>query len=803
MKKIYLLFFISFIGKLILAQTVTVLDKTSLQPLANVAVFSNNPKVSTITNAKGIADISGFRNSDVITLRCVGFQEIFYSYKQIESMQFTILMIEKPYSLDEVVISASRFEEKRVDVPNQIQVLKPKEIEFDNQPTTAEMLQNSGNILVQKSQLGGGSPIIRGFEANKVLIVVDGVRMNNAIFRGGHLQNVLSLDQSILDKTEIVFGPGSVVYGSDALGGVMHFYTKNPMLSENGEKPNIAVNAYARYSTAYNEETGHVDFNFGGKKLASFTSFSYSKFGDLRQGNERNPFYGDWGKSLYYAGRIAGKDTMLRNDNVNIQKKSGYQQYDFLQKFLFQQSKKVSHLVNFQYSTTSDINRYDRLTEMSSGGTLKSAQWYYGPQKRLFATYSLNLSADKGIYNQARVILGYQNIEESRHNRNFGSSKLNHRIEKVDVLTINADFSKEIKKNELRYGFEATYNKVNSTANQEIITTGEINPLDTRYPDGGSTMRTLALYFTHTLEISQKVIFSDGLRYSNIYLNSKFNDKTFFPFPFDEVTQKSGALNGDLGLIYMPGYDWRFSILGSTGFRAPNVDDMSKVFESVPGTVIVPNPDLKPEYTYNGEMSISKVIASKVRIEGIGFYTIYNNAITTERATFNGQDSILYEGELSQVTSSKNANEAFIYGFSGNITAEITDAFSIASTLNYTYGRIKTDSVDYPLDHIPPLFGKTSLILNLKKFKGEFFALYNGWKRIKDFNMSGEDNQQYATEFGMPSWCTLNLRTAYQINKNLQIQVDLENILNQNYRVFASGISGPGRDFRITLRGRF
>lgn len=150
-----------------------------------------------------------------------------------------------------------------------------------------------------------------------------------------------------------------------------------------------------------------------------------------------------------------------------------------------------------------------------------------------------------------------------------------------------------------------------------------------------------------------------------------------------------------------------------------------------------------------------------------------------------------------------NALEANIYGTNLYFSAFVTDNFYITSTINYTYGRIETDTIDYPLDHIPPIFGKTSFNLNLKKFRGEFFVIYNGWKSLKDYNTYGEDNIAYATENGMPSWVTLNIRAAYQFSKNIQLQVALENILDQNYRVFASNISAPGRNLVITLRGIF
>jgi hemoglobin/transferrin/lactoferrin receptor protein len=290
---------------------------------------------------------------------------------------------------------------------------------------------------------------------------------------------------------------------------------------------------------------------------------------------------------------------------------------------------------------------------------------------------------------------------------------------------------------------------------------------------------------------------------SNVYLNSKFNDKTFFPFPFDNVSQNNSALNGNIGLVYMPTNSWRITSLVSSGFRAPNVDDLSKVFESVRGNIIVPNPNLKPEFTYNLDLGTSKSINDNATIGINGFYTIYKNVITTSSSNFNGKDSIFYDGQLSKVTSNLNANEAYIYGFNSFLSADISEFVSLYSCFNYTYARIKTDSINYPLDHIPPTFGKTSLVLKKQRFRGEFYAMYNGWKRLKDYNLKGEDNIAEATVYGMPAWFTLNLRTNFNIHKNLMLQMSLENILDKNYRTFASGISAPGRNFSITIRNNF
>ncbi|RNI26777.1 TonB-dependent receptor [Rufibacter latericius] len=783
------------------AQSATVQDRANLQPLTGVRVVPTQGGSALLTDAKGKFSIRGLQETDSLRFERVDYQPRTVAVNQLAGMRYRVLLSERSYSLDEVVVSASKFEEKRADVPQQIQVLKARDLAFQSNQTTADVLQQTGQVLVQKSQAGGGSPILRGFEANKVLMVIDGVRLNNAIYRGGHLQNVITVDNASLEKVEVVFGPGSVVYGSDALGGVVHFYTKNPLLADS-TGTRVTGSAFTRYATANQEKTGHVDVSVGGRQWGSFTSFTYSDFDDLRQGATRNPFYGNWGLRPFYAQRVNGEDVMVPNANINLQKFTGYKQYDVLQKVLFQPSANTSHLLNVQFSTSSDIPRYDRLTEVDAQGRLNHGEWYYGPQERWLAAYTF-ATKGRGWLENLRVTAAYQSVEESRHNRRFNRGPLQSRFEHVDVYTLNADISRLLGTHEFRYGLEGTYNEVSSTAHGTSLTTGERTPLDTRYPSGGSDMRTAAAYFTHTWEISPRWILSDGVRVSRVELNADFRDKTFFPFPFDEVSQKNTAVNGNLGLVFQPGHEWRFAAVASSGFRAPNVDDLAKVFESVAGQLVVPNPDLKPEYTYNAELSIGKTIARSVRVEGTGFYTWYRDAITTQPFTFQGQSELEYNWQLSRVVASVNANKAYVYGLSGSVNADITQAFRLASTLTYTYGRIQSSPSETPLDHIPPVFGKTSLYLTLPRFRSEFFVQYNGWKHLEDYNPVGEDNLQYATPQGVPAWYTLNLRTAYQFHPRLQFQAALENILDQFYRVYASGVSAPGRNLVLTLRGNF
>jgi hemoglobin/transferrin/lactoferrin receptor protein len=813
MKRIVILINIILFALVARSQIVTVSDLVTLESLPGV-VIETEGITAVVTDSKGKADITSFAGKLKVNFHMTGYESITLSYAVIAERNNEIRLTPSSVYTDEVVVSASKFEEKREDVPQQVQVIGRNALRFMNQQNTGDVLQQSGNVLVQKSQQGGGSPILRGLEANRVLMVVDGIRMNNAIYRGGHLQNVITLDNSILDRVEIVFGPGSVVYGSDALGGVMHFYTRNPELSSD-DKLLTKGNAYVRTATANNELSGHVDFNLGRKKWASLTSVTYSDFDDLRTGDLRDPLYDSFGRRYFYVDRINGKDSVIANKNPNIQVGTGYKQYDILQKVLYRPDSAVSHMLNFQYSSSSDIPRYDRLSE----GSLEApnhAEWYYGPQKRALLAYNLELSKNRKMYDNFRLVGAFQDIEESRFNRSFGASKRSERIENVQVYTINGDFQKQVGKNEIRYGAELTHNVVASSARRVDVETNEISFQNTRYPDGGSTMSSAAAYITDSWEPNEYLVLNGGLRYSYVTLDASIDSTDFsadiisnsdtvnYYFLNGKTLQQSnGALNGNIGIVIKPGNDWNIALNGATGFRAPNVDDAGKLFEQPNDAILVPNENLKPEYATSVDMRISTVIRKSVGLAVTGFYNQIKDIITVDDAQTVSNLGIPADSLLNDIVTNVNKDKADIYGLSGQLDARIASNFGITSSINYTAGRISNGSQETAMDHIPPVFGRTGFNLQLRKFRGEFFAMYNGWKRIQDFRLDAEDNERYATPEGMPAWYTLNIRGQYQMNNYLQVQVACENILNHHYRVFASGTSGAGRNLMVTLRARF
>lgn len=788
------------------AQNITVIDKITRETIPGVVVCSNQPKLSMLTNAKGQADISGFKTADSIFLKIIGYNPSVYNYQQLELMKFKIELSETVISLGEVIVSSNRWEEDKIETPNRIEKITKKEISFQNSQTSADVLETSGYVYIQKSQLAGGSPNLRGFATNRVMLVVDGIRMNNAIFRSGNLQNVISIDASAIESTEILFGPGAVMYGSDAIGGVMDFHTLKPKLADSAGKVLFTGNAFGRYSSANTEKTGHLDFNIGLKKWAFLSSVSFSDYDDLRTGTYGNHDF----LRPSYVETFNGKDSMVINNDSALQVGSAFSQLNIMQKILFKPDKYWEIDYSFHYSATSNAPRYDRLyLDANEDGTLDNAEWYYGPQKWMMNRLGIASTKPAKLYDQLRFSAAIQNYEESRHDRKFNSKKIRHQTETVDAYSVNLDFDKKIgKRLSLFYGLETIYNKVGSEANRVHIETLIEEAVNTRYPDG-STWEAYGAYINLKYKLHPKWIANAGARYTHYIIKADF-DTTLFPFPFVHAENSDGAFNGSLGLIFSPNQTWQVYLNGSTGFRAPNIDDMGKVFDSQPGTVVVANPGLKPEYAYNAEIGTARTIGQFLKVDLAAYYTLLKDALARSNFQYNGKDSIMYDGELSQVLAIQNSTQAYVCGIQGGLEISFGKGIGLKSTISYQRGEEQSEDslIYYPKPHVAPLFGSTHLTYVRKKLRFDLYAQYNSKMDYKNLPLVDRtDNAPYAKDANglpfVPGWYTLNFKAAFYLNRYLALNAGVENISDQLYRSYSSGISAPGRNFILSLKAQF
>ena len=792
--------------------------------IPNVAVHNTLQTLTILSDSNGVINLSSFKQTDSLIFSHVSYEKRILSVNSIS--QSIVYLYPKTQILSEIILSVGRNRENKEKISRKVSLINPKKTELDLPQTSADLLYYGGGIRIQKSQGAGGSPVIRGFEANRVLLVIDGVRMNNAIYRSGHLQNAITIDPYTLERTEIIFGPSSVGYGSDALGGVVHFFTKTPKI--NNEKI-WTLNGVSSYNTVLNHTVNNFSAEFSGKKWASFTSFSYSDFDDIIMGSKRNHGFKNWGLNKYFLESNNLNSHNHLNKNSEIQTNTGYSQLDFLQKLNFKISDDSNIIFNIQHSKSSIIDRYDKLNEFNNEENLKYAQWYYGPQERSLFSSTYNFLNNKNWLSKGSVVAAYQNIKESRNNRKFESLTLNSQSENVKVYSLNLDFvGFEKDKSSFSYGFEYTYNDVNSRALGEKLIQGDhslisSNSIDkmfnipTRYPSDGSNYSTIATYYEFRKDISAKSNFNIGMRYTQTNLNASWEEAALIDANLNTVNTKNSSLTGSIGYVMRSDNNWQVNTNFSSGFRSPNIDDIGKIRENR-GMLSVPNKKLKPEYAYSSELGLSKFYNDKMNVFSLNlYYTHITNHITRDffqilnDRTTDSPNTILYNSEEVITMANINKGRAYIYGFSFDSEAKISENFFFKSNLTYTRGgSVKNPN---PLPSISPLFGAFYLKWIDSNLKMQLSYRFSEAKNPEEYSKGGEDGleetpiigyQNKAPIYnGMPSWGVLKFSSSFKLTKNLKTILILDNLLDIHYREFASGISSPGRNLNIVFEYDF
>ena len=811
-------------------QEFIIIDKEN-NPISNVAAFNETNTKSSLSNNDGIINLSRFMIDDLIVFQHPNYQIKKIKKSEIES--FIVMDVAITF-LDIVELNETKNTNNIKNTAEKKIYISSKEIKELNPTTTADLLEKKGGVSVQKSQLGGGSPNIRGFEANKILLMLDGVRLNNAIYRSGHLQNLITIDENMLDDVEIIFGPSSVLYGSDALGGTINMRTRSLYFQN---KPSWSGGVKSSYHSAYGGVKSSVFTEFSSKAYSTITSFSVKRFGDLEMGHWRPHGHNEWGLVHHY---INENDDIICNPNPEIQKGTHYSQYDIFNKMIFKIFDNLRLTSNIQYSTSSNIPRFDKLNDndtpclidengiCSTAEHLKFHSYYYGPQNRLFS--SLKLTGFDYYFDKSEIIFGYQNTKESRHkwyltdfldyledSNDYDSPT--RQYETVNAYSINTNF----RKGSIYLGSETIYNDVKSTAENNGENIWGFG--DTRYPPEGSSLFSSAYYINILQRLSHKIQIEGGIRYTFSHIQGAYPDSMNRPIPEIEglnLSLKNNIISGNIKFLYYPSDSWKISAVTSRGFHAPNIDDMLKVFKK--GDIItLPNINLNPEYSLSQEFSITKKLSPSFTIYGVGFYTQLTNAIikcpTLVNRAPEGEEPlwasmIEYDDEMVYTYSNQNSvNIIDVYGGTIGFNATVY-GFELNGDFNITRGEIRTD-VWEPVAHIPPNFGKLEIIKKIKKIKGRLLLLYSAEKKVEDFDTAGIDNldetpllglsEESGDEIwaGLPSWYTLSLSIGYELSKSVGFNFGVENIMDAHYKTFASGISAPGRNFIFSAQYNF
>ncbi len=725
-----------------------VIDQTTRQPVADVHIAVVNSALGMVTDNAGkfVLDNS---SSDSLRLRisAIGYSTIEYIMRR--EKEYAIELIPSAILLNnDITITAQRSERLSFDVAQSVSSISATQLADLAPRSTPEALMNETGVWVQKTNHGGGSPIIRGLVGNQVLLVVDGIRLNNATYRYGPNQYLSTIDPGLIDRIEVNRGSGSVLYGSDALGGVVQVISATPSFSSVGLK--VGGRIQTKWMSAGMDQSIRPEIELRGKQIAFLGGFSARNFGDVVAGGD----LGILNPTRYYE-RSGDAKLLLRTGAQGVLTAA------------------------FQQTTQNHVPRYDQVVQ---GGF---AVFEFEPQTRQLSYLRWESSTKSPWVRSFRLTTSVNRSIEGTISQKNNSTEIKKQLDEVNTFGAIAEVqSNPTSKWHVQSGIEFYSDKVNSKSNLLNTTTNTDTSQRGSYADG-STISNLAVFTNHQLNW-RKLQFSAGARFNNVtvsVLDNVFGNQQINP----------SAWVGNAGVMYKINTNWRMIGTVNTGFRAPNVDDMSKFGTLEANVFEIPSGSLSPERSLNVETGF-KYSSSKLSWTITAYQTKLTDLIDRVGTSYNG--STTFDGRT--VYQKQNVGEALVKGVEADIEALVVKSLTVFGNVTYTHGENVTKKE--PMRRIPPVFGRV----------GFRYTHRSGiWIRT-EWAMAGKQDRLAAGDKSdvrinvrlidgvMPAWDIVNLYAGYSF-KFVSVQISAQNVFDRAYRVYASGIDGYGRCMTASL----
>ncbi|HKZ71745.1 MAG TPA: TonB-dependent receptor [Nitrospirota bacterium] len=649
----------------------------------------------------------------------------------------------------DITVTATRIEESVFHVPQSVSLIQSEEILEGNFRTTPESLQEAPGILVQETAYGHGSPFIRGLTGKHILILVDGIRFNNSTFRFGPNQYLNNIDPYIIERVEVMRGPASVLYGSDAIGGVINLITKRR--EDFSPEKDVDGMFTGRYGSADESKIGRIEVNGILRNLGFVGGMTYKDIGDLR----------------------GGADT-------GIQEHTGYQENDGDIKLQYRLSPEGELIAGYRSVHQSDVPRTDKFV-------YNDESFVYDPQiwNAFFAAY--DNTHPGSLIQGLRVTISRNQEVEGLERRAFGSTTLRRYRDEVDSwgASLQANSLAGIS-HVLTYGAEYYNDNVDSSRRDINLSTGVSTPRSGNFPDD-SEYALAGVFIQDDIAATDRLTTIAGIRYSYARVEATL------PSPFGRLEDSYRDWTGSLGFVYAMSEHLHGTASISQGFRAPNLDD-TVVLEKVTNEGIdVPSPDLNPENSLNYEIGI-KAEYPRYRGSLFYFYNDLHDLIERGPGTYNGQtfidensNGIEEPGEA--VRQKFNVGRAYIQGAEAEGEYPFAGAWVLRANLSWIYGKDLENRE--PLSRIPPVMGLLGLRWNdsLKKYWAEYYTRFAG----RQDRLSARDlSDPRMDPAGTSGWVTQNLRGGVDFRRWGRLSAAIENILDADYRVHGSGINASG-----------
>lgn len=717
-------------------------DRTNL-PMPGVSVRLLPTTRGTVTDQRGYFVIQGL-SADNYTLQ---ISSVGYRFKDEPIIVENRKDIQREIRLEptviqlngQIVTTTERIETPDFVRPEVTTVLTARDLRQRAPRTVPEALFGATGVFLQKTNHGGGSPFVRGLTGQQTLLLVDGIRLNNATFRSGPNQYLNTIDPQSLAQIEVLRSSGSVAYGSDAIGGVVNVLTKTPQFSD---RRGFTGGLFAKAMTQNMEYSGRAEAGFSAPSVAVVGALAYRKFGDL------------------VAGRGLGRETP-----------TGYNQVSGDVKARFRFSDRFVATVAYQNLRQDSVPVYHRVQ-------LENYRYYqFNPQQRQLAYARLEGFYDRQFLKSVQLTASWQRQTEGRQSqRNGNPTAIYERdVTTTTGLTLLAT-AEPIPYWRMQNGVEWYFDRVGSGREDVNTQTGVATPKRGLYPDG-ATMNSLALFSLHTLTLN-KLTLTAGGRYNAYRISTP-------EATLGEATIRPSALVGNVGASFAIMPTVRLVASVQSAFRAPNVDDLGTL-GIVDFRYEVPNASLQPERSLNKEAGI-KVRTQRFSATVLAYHNQLSNFISRVRA---GKDSIQgYPVYLKQ-----NSAESFIRGLEAEAEYEFMPNWLAYAGATYTYGQNRT--ANEPFRRIPPLNGRVGLTYQSPTgwwVRGELLLAGAQTRLAK-----GDQDDNRIRKGGTPAWQVINLNGGYRW-KLLTFSAELQNLTNEAYRTHGSGVDGIGRSAWLSV----
>jgi hemoglobin/transferrin/lactoferrin receptor protein len=746
-------------ASLVISQTLItgqVLDVTTGEPIVGATVRLEPFGQAVATDSEGRFDLGTPDTGEVVLIVThVRYQKEKRNLPMAKgsSVEVTFKLTPAVVPVGSITVLPTREGDSKFNLPQSVSVTTSEEFAAPNPTTTADVLRDEVGVLVQKTTHAHGSPIIRGLLGKYVLLLYDGIRLNQPTYRFGANQYLNTFDMGTLASVEVVRGPSSVLFGSDALGGVVNLVPVSP--DGQLENDGLGYRASVKYTGADRGGAGHFRLNGSKGNLSGLYEGTYRESRDLHAGGK-----------------------------IGDQTPTGWREADHAVRAGYRLSDTRQLRADFLSVKQNEVPRYDKYV---SG---EFEDYLYGPQDRYLGALTFEDTRPGGFLDGLKVTLAGQRELEGQTMRKTGASAVSYTLDEVKTWGGFARLTSGLGRSHwLAYGIEYYDHRIRSASRKEDGSTIEfIRPT---YPDR-SRYWEFGVYVQDEWSPAQRLVVTAGARYSLIDVDSPLE------YPFDRYAKTFSDLTGSLSASYLLSPTLNLVGCWSRGFRAPSLNDAVVLKYSSSG-VDAPSPDLEAEPCNNFEVGV-KLEEAQFNGSAFVFYNLLTDLIVRAPGVYNGLPFYDEDGNGVQdddefdIYQKFNAEEGRIYGFEVEGGMKLDEATDLKSNLAWTFG--ENLSLHEPMTRIPPFMGSFGATHDLSSSVrlGGHVRFAGAQRRLS----SNDKDDSRIDPNGTPGWVSVGLSARYNW-QSVSVNLGLENLFDQVYKVHGSGIYSAGRSVNLTL----